>query len=287
VWLGSIAREPAARIAAAAREIEALGYGALWFPEYFGSREAFATASHLLASTERIVVASGIANVWVRDAVAMVNGARTLADAYPDRFLLGIGISHPEQLSGVGLDYAKPVSAMRAYLDRMESAPFAGATADRPVETVLAALRPRMLEVARERTRGAHPYFTPVEHTRRARELLGPGKLLLPEQACVLASEPETARRVARGHAGFYLTLANYRANLTWLGYGDADLEDAGSDRLVDEVIAWGDAAAIAARVREHLDAGADHVCVQPIDVDGDALPVGVLRELAPALLAL
>ena len=287
VWLTGFVGQSAGKSVEAIQEIEQLGYGAAWYPEAFGTKECFSTGGLLLGATSRIVVATGIANLWARNAVAMANGARTLGEAYPSRFLLGLGVSHVEQVGPHGVPYSKPISTMRRYLDEMESAPFFGPEPEPAVPTVLAALRPKMLEVAAERTAGAHPYFVPVEHTRRSREIIGAGKFLAPEQAVVLSDDPVKAREIAREHTPFYLGLENYRKNLEWLGYSDEDLAGAGSETLVEDVVAMGGVDAIAERVQAHLEAGADHVCIQPLIAEQDRFPLAELRELAPALLSL
>jgi probable F420-dependent oxidoreductase len=283
IWLGMLGWAPASATREAAAEIEDLGYGALWLGEAHSGKEAFASLGLALAATQRIVVASGIANIWVRDATAMNAGANTLAEAYPGRFVLGLGVSHPPQLAPRGHEYRRPVAAMRAYLDAMDAVGYEGPRPAAPVDRILAALRPKMLELAREKSRGAHPYFVPPEHTARAREILGPGLLLAPEQAVLLETDPDLARARARDHMTWYLTLPNYVENLRWLGFGDADFAGGGSDRLVDAIVAWGDEATIEARVREHLDAGADHVALQPLAPDR-GLGLDQLRRLAPAL---
>ena len=282
----SFLTEPSVVVQRAACELEELGYGALWVPEPLVARECFATSALLLAGTERIRVATGIANAWARDAMTMACGARTLEEAFPGRFLLGLGISHAEQVGPHGFDYTRPVSTMRSYLDRMEAIDYIGPEPAQPVQIILAALRPKMLELARDRSLGAHPYFVPVEHTRRAREILGAGKLLATKQTVVLETDSEEARRIARAFTPFYLTKANYAKNLLWLGYSEEDLENGGSDRLIDNVIACGDVDAITARVHAHLDAGADHVCVHVLTGTG-GLPIDEFRALAPSLLAL
>lgn len=284
VWLTGFVSLSAGQSIEAAQEIEELGYGAAWYPEAFGTKECFSAGGLLLGATSRIVIGTGIANLWTRNAVAMANGARTLGEAYPGRFLLGLGVSHAEQVGPHGLPYSKPISTMRTYLDDMEAAPYFGREPDPTVPIILAALRPKMLEVAAERTEGAHPYFVTVEHTRRAREILGPGKFLAPEQAVVLTDDPDKAREIARAHTPFYLGLDNYRKNLLWLGYDEEDLAGSGSDRLVDDVVARGGVDAIVERVKAHLDAGADHVCIQPLIEDQGRFPLAELRELAPAL---
>ncbi|PJJ04642.1 putative F420-dependent oxidoreductase [Streptomyces sp. 2333.5] len=284
VWHGGLGRVPAAVARQAAAEIEQLGYGALWFGET-PATESMSQAALLLAATERITVATGIANIWVRDASATHVAAQTLAEAYDGRFLLGLGASHAPIVGARGHTFAKPLAAMREYLDAMDEAPYAGPVADPPPARVLAALGPKMLELARDRAAGAHPYFVTPEHTARAREILGAGPLLAPEQAVLLESDPATARSLAREHhTRLYLQLPNYTSNLRRLGFGDEDFADGGSDRLVDAVVAWGDADAIRRRVQEHHDAGADHVALQPLVADR-GLGLEQLRELAPVLL--
>ena len=274
----SAAREMAA-------EIEELGYGALWIPEAVG-REAFVSSTNLLSGTERMVIATGIASIYARDALSANSAWQTVSEMFPDRFLLGLGVSHQVMVEGMrGHDYSRPLSAMRAYLDGMDSGLFTSVTADVPPRRVLAALGPRMLELAASRTDGAHPYFIPPEHTALARETMGEGPWLCPEQAAVLETDPVRAREIARGHMAMYLTLPNYTNNLRRFGFDDADLADGGSDRLVDAIVAWGDESAIAARVAEHHAAGADHVCVQVLPHEGVVVPTEDWRRLAPALL--
>ncbi len=293
IWTSLLDTQPSARAQEAVAVLEDLGYPAIWFPESRG-RESFTHASLLLAGTRRIVVATGITNMWARDAMAMMGAHRTLTEAFPDRFLLGIGVSHAPTVEHLrGHRYEKPLAAMRAYLDAMDAAPFLAAGPSTEPVRVLAALGPKMLELAARRSAGAHPYFVPVEHTALAREVLGERPLLAPEQAVVLERDPSTAREIARLHTVRYLQLDNYANNLRRLGYGDDDLRNGGSDRLVDAIVAWGDLDAVAGRVQAHLDAGADHVSVQvlvpapPRPTDPVSLPLGGWRELAPALLAL
>lgn len=280
VWLGPLSGLPAAETREVAPELEELGYRTMWFAEGVATKECFTQAATLLAWTQRAVVATGIANIYARDPMAMANGAKTLADAYPGRFVLGIGVSHAPSVATRGHEYAKPIATMRGYLDAMEAAAFRAPEPAEQPPRVLAALGPKMLELAAERTRGAHPYFTPPEHTAVAREVMGADAWLLPEQAFVLETDPGSARAKARDHMGYYLALDNYRRNLERLGYGEDDLEGGGSDRLVDAIVAWGDVDAIRDRVKAHLDAGADHVCVQAVGDD----PLDELRQVAPAL---
>lgn len=280
VWLGPLASRPATEEREAARELESLGYGALWFGESPLNREAFAHAAILLGATERVVVATGIASIWLRSPASAANGARALAEAWPGRFVLGLGVSHAPLVALAGREYRRPVSAMREYLEAMDDVQYvAPAPAERPPR-VLAALAPRMLEVARDHADGAHPYLVTAEHTRRARELLGPDRLLAPELAVVLETDPERAREVARGYLELYLGAENYRRSWLLLGFDEADFANGGSDRLVDALVAWGDVETLRGRVAEHLAAGADHVAVQAVGDD----PLGQLRRLAPAL---
>jgi probable F420-dependent oxidoreductase len=284
VWSFNLDLQPMARAQEAVGALEALGYGALWVPESVG-REAMSNVALLLAGGERIVVATGIANLWARDAMSMAAGHKTVLSAYPDRFLLGIGVSHQTAVEGLrGQTYDKPLSTMRAYLDAMDAAVyFADPPPSEPMR-VLAALGPKMLELARDRAAGAHPYFVPVEHTAVARAALGPDRLLAPEQAVVLDTDPTSARETARSHMKTYLGLPNYTNNLRRFGFGDDDIADGGSDRLVDAIVAWGDVDAVAARVQAHFDAGADHVCIQVIERDLRQLPMRQWTELAGAL---
>jgi probable F420-dependent oxidoreductase len=280
VWTFTLDLHPAERAEAAAA-IEALGYGALWIPDL---RDPLTSSAILLTATRRIVVATGIASIWWRDAMAMAGAQQTLVEAFPDRFLLGIGVSHAPLVAMRGQTYEKPLSAMRSYLDAMDRPPLMAAPPTVRPPRVIAALGTKMLRLAAERADGAHPYFVPPQHTRRAREIMGKGPLLAPEQAVVLETDPTKAREIARAHMSMYLGLDNYVNNLRLLGFGDDDFRDGGSNQLVDAIVAWGDVDAIAARVREHHAAGADHVCVQVLGADPQALPLWQWRELAPAL---
>lgn len=285
IWTFTFDLQPAAQGAEAAAELEALGYGTIWVPEAVG-REAVANASLLLSATSSMTIATGIANIWMRHPMAAAAAWRTLNEAYGGRFLLGLGVSHAPSVDGMlGERWDRPLERMRSYLDSMDEAMFLAAQPAVPPSRVLAALGPRMLDLARERAIGAHPYFVPVEHTAIAREQLGPGPVLAPEQAVVLETDPEVARDLARSHMAGYLQLPNYANNLRRLGFDEADMAGGGSDRLVDAIVAWGDEEAIASRVQAHLDAGADHVCIQVIDPDATALPREAWRRLAPALL--
>lgn len=260
--------------------IESLGFGALWFSESIG-KEAFAHAALLLDATERIPIATGIANIWARDPFAMMNGGRTLEEAHPGRFILGIGVSHENNVRRRGTAYERPLEKMREYLDAMAGALYIGPRPAKDPPLVLAALGPKMLDLSAERTAGAHPYFVPLEHTVFARKRLGPSPLLAVEVACVIEPDADAARKIAREYANVYLRQPNYANNLKRLGWAEADIDKGGSDALIDAVIPHGTLEAVAARIRAHLDAGADHVCIQPLGPDQGAQ----LRELAKTLL--
>lgn len=254
------------RAGEAARIAEELGYGAWWV----GGSPHVPDIRPVLEATSTLTAATGILNVWANEPADTATQDAGLRAEFPGRFMLGIGIGHPEATS----DYKRPLTAMRAFLDGLDGAP-----APPPVEErCLAALRPKMLELARERSAGAHTYFVPVEHTRSARERLGPGPLLAAELACVVETDPVRARAVARDYATLYLGLSNYTRNLLDHGFTEDDFAGGGSDRLIDAIVPHGSAEQIAEVVRAHLDAGADHVCVQPL---GEA---GIPRESWAAL---
>lgn len=286
VWSFALDLQPMARARELAAEIEALGYGAIWVPDAVG-RDPLVHAALLLSGTNRIAVGTGIAQIWGRDPMSMNAGWRTVSEAFPGRFVLGLGVSHQPMVEGLrGQSYARPLTAMREYLERMDRSMYAGAEPTEPPQRVLAALGPKMLALAAERTDGAHPYNVPPEHTARARQILGPAKLLAPEQAVLLETDPAEARRIGRAHVAIYRDLPNYMNNLRRFGIADDDLAGDGSDRLVDTLVAWGDAEAIRARVRAHFDAGADHVAVQVLRPRRGEVPLEDWRELAPVLLS-
>jgi len=268
-----------------ARRVECWGYGALWMPESRG-RNVLVHSAYLLAGTTSLMIAPGIANIYARDAVAMANAQRGLAEQSGGRFLLGVGVSHVPLVAGLrGHVYGKPVATMRAYLQAMRAAPYVAPAPAAPPRTVVAALGPRMLALSAELADGAHPYNTTPEHTAAARKILGPDKLLCPEQMVLLETDPVRARDAARLALAPYLRLENYVNNFHRMGFGDADVSGGGSDRLLDAIIAWGGETAIRARIREHWDAGADHVCIQSIHPDGSrqTLDERVFALLAPA----
>jgi len=267
----------------AVAEIDEMGFGTIWIGESIG-REPFAACAIILEGTSHITVATGIANIWVRDATAMMNGSRTLAEAWPGRFVLGIGVSHAPLLQARGHQYEHPLAAMRAYLDAMDAAPYRAAAPNPPAPTVLAALGVKMLELARERTAGAHPYCVPVEHTREARRILGKDPLLAPEQAVVFAKNREAARVPGDIYMRTYLSLQNYRQNLVRVGWLEDELTPPGSDRAFDALVAWGDEQEIARKVKRHYEAGADHVALNVLTPTPDRASTEDLRRLAPLL---
>jgi probable F420-dependent oxidoreductase len=258
------------RAGEAAKLAEDLGYGTWWV----GSSPHVPDVRPILEATTSLVAATGILNVWNNDPAETAAQDAELRAAFPGRFMLGIGIGHPEATS----DYKRPLTAMRAFLDGLD----ASDTPPPVDERCLAALGPKMLDLSRERTAGTHPYFVPVEHTRVARERVGPGKLVAPEVACVVDTDADRARAIARGYAKLYLGLRNYTKNLLDFGFTEADIADGGSDRLIDAVVPHGSADQLAEVVQAHLDAGADHVCLQPLGEDG--IPRESWTALADAL---
>ena len=283
VWTWIDGSSPAETVTFA-NQLEQWGYSALWIPEAVG-RDPFASLGYLAARTEKLVLATGIANIYARDPMTLKAIHKTMATLAPHRFVLGIGVSHAHLVTGVrGHEYKKPVPAMREYLDAMEKALFMAAEPEEEAPIVLAALRPLMLELAAKRTRGAHPYFVTPEHTRRAREIMGPDAWLCPEQKVLLENDPTRARQIARAAMAVYLRAPNYQNNLKDLGFSDTDLADGGSDELVDAIVAWGDESALRKRIQQHHDAGATHVCIQPVNPDGGPrADLRALEALAPA----
>jgi len=284
VWI-SMDSMTAPAAAAFAKRVEDWGYAALWIPESRG-RNALVHSSWLLANTQRLIVATGIANIYARDPMAMANGQRGLNEQSDSRFLLGVGVSHRPMVQGMrGHTYGKPVATMRAYLAGMRDAPYQAPMPREKPLTVVAALGPRMLALSSELADGAHPYNTTPEHTAKARAILGPGKLLCPEVWVLLETDPAAARRAAREALSRYMQLENYVNSWRREGFGDDDLAGGGSERFLDAMVAWGDDGAIHARVKQHWDAGADHVCIQSISPEGAREPTDerVLDLLAPA----
>jgi probable F420-dependent oxidoreductase len=276
----------AAAAAAFAQRVEGWGYGALWMPEAFG-RNVLVHSAWLLANTHHLVVASGIANIYARDALACQAAQYGLAEQSAGRFLLGLGVSHVPLVEGLhGQTYRPPIATMRGYLEAMARASYgAPPPADKP-KTVIAALGPKMLQLAADLADGAHPYNVTPEHTRQARDILGPDKLLCVEQMVLLESDAATARHIGRQTLAMYLTLPNYRNNWLRLGFTADDCDHGGSDRLIDAMVAWGDQEDIRNRIQQHWDAGADHVCIQSLSHTGGALASPgekILALLAPA----
>lgn len=283
VWSFALQRMAARDEIGAGRDLESVGYPATWIPESLGSKDVLVHAGLLLANTTRSVIATGIANIHARDPMAMASGAKALGEAYPGRFVLGIGVSHAPSVQKRGGEYAKPLEQMAIYLDAMDQAQYTAPEPDPPVPLVLAALGPRMLELAAERADGAHPYFVPLEHTPFARKHLGPDPCLATEVTAVLTTDRSKGLEIARAFARHYLVLPNYANNLRRLGWGDEDMADDGSDRLIEAVVAIGDVDTIVKRVRDHLEAGADHVCVQIRAENSTDPSIGAYRELAAA----
>ncbi|WP_411108107.1 TIGR03620 family F420-dependent LLM class oxidoreductase [Streptomyces sp. c-19] len=290
IWTFAYDGQPAGRVRESAAELEELGYGAIWYGEAFG-RDTVGQAWLLLSATRRITVASGIANIAFRDPIATATATRTLGEAFPGRYVLGLGGHRVDDTVHEVDGYPVPargraLHTMRAYLASMDAAPSHGPTPDPAPRRVLAALGPKMLRLAAERTWGAHPYFVPVEHTARAREIMGPDAFLGVEQAVVLDTDLSRARELATAHVAGYVAMAPHQqANVRRLGFDDEDIVGGPSRRLVDAIVAYGDADAIRRRVRQHLDAGADHVCLQVLTADPAALAAREWRELASALL--
>lgn len=245
--------------------LESLGYGALWIPETLG-RDPFAHAAFLLANTSELAIATGIASIFNRHPHSMRQAQNTLAEQSGGRFLLGAGVSHAPIVAGVRkLDYSKPLSSMRDHLQAMSEAMYMAPPPSSAPKTVVAALGPKMLELAASAADGAHPYWTTPEHTAQAKAILGVDKMLCVEQKVVLCTDPAEARATARAALGVYISLPNYYKNWFRLGFDEGDLADGGSDRLIDALVPWGTADRIEARVAEHVDAGATHVCLQPL----------------------
>lgn len=284
LWSSDLNSLSALQAKEAVAEIEELGYAALWFGETLG-REAFTNASMFLSATSRLVVATGIANIFVRDASATNAAAKTLAEAYPDRFVLGLGVSHRPMVERRGHDYHSPLSTMRSYLKGMRDAQFMAAQPEHDPPWLLAALGPKMLELSRDLADGAHPYLVTPRHTVEARNILGDGPLLAVEQAVASTTDREEALWLARSHLSRYMRLPNYRNSWLRQGFEEKDLSGGGSERLAEELVAWGSESDIRERVHEHLSAGADQVCIQVLtDSPADGLRER-WRSLAPALL--
>jgi len=276
VWAVSRFMQGPAALDAAA-ELHELGFGALWLG---GASGDLRLVTDMLGATRRMVVATGSVNVWTEPVGPTAQAYAEVSSAYPDRLLLGIGAGHKHMVERVtGQRYERPYGKVASYLDELDAA-----QPPVPQEArAVAALGPRMLALAGQRARGAHPYLVTPEHTRQAREILGPGPLLAPEQTVVLETDPEKARTVARQVLSFYFVAQNYTNNWLRLGFSPDDFDGVASDRLVDALVAWGDVDTVLARIDEHLQAGADHVCVQVIDPAG-GIPLAGYRTLGAAL---
>ena len=265
-----------------AGRLEELGYSALWLPDTVG-RDPFAHIAYLASQTTSIVFATGIASIFHRHPGPMKQVSLTLGEQTGDRFVLGLGVSHAPMVAGLRqLDYSKPLSQMRDYLAAMDGAPYRAISGPTPPR-LLAALGPKMLELARDAADGAHPYWTTPDHTAEARSILGPDKFLCVEQKVCLSTDAEAARAAANTAIGGYAALPNYRNNWKRIGFSEEEIESR-DNRFVDAVVAWGDEDAIRARVKGHYDAGADHVCIQPLSTEGfGVLDWNALETLAPS----
>lgn len=282
LWTATLDFQPMAKAQEAIAQIEEMGFSTVWVPEAV-LREPFASTSLLLSATKKMVLATGIASLHARTAQTMNAGWRTVSEAFPDRFLLGIGVSHAPMVMGVHKgSYDKPYTTMVNYLDAMDNGVFLSPQPSSSPQRVLAALGPKMLKLSAERAAGAHPYFVPVEHTPYAREIMGPDAFLAPEQAVVFETDPTKARAIARQHMTTYTRLPNYTNNLKRFGFTEEEIVNQ-DDRLVDAIVAWGTTDSIVARLKAHLDSGANHVCVQVLGENPAALPMVDWQELADA----
>lgn len=278
IWSSHLRYGDAGQAAEAAAELEDLGYTALWIPDVGGP--VIESVENLLAATKSITIATGILNLWMHEPADVAAAHARLSAEHGRRFLLGIGVSHAPLIDSKSPGtYKKPLAATAAFLDGLDNAEQPVAAEDR----VLAALGPKMLRLAADRSRGAHPYLVTPEHTATAREALGDGPLLLPEQTAVLSEDADAAREIGRAWVRGYLAMPNYANNLLRSGFTEDEVQSV-SDRLVDAIVVWGNEEAILARVNEHKAAGADHVCVQVLDADLSALPLEQWRRLAPVL---
>lgn len=280
IWSSGLRYGDGGETGEAVAELEELGYRAVWLPDVGG--DLLSVVAHLLEASTTITVATGILNIWMHEPAVVARTYHDLVAAHGERLLFGLGVSHAPLIDGTNEPgtYAKPYCKMVEYLDELDAQDPPLPVASR----VLAALGPRMIELARSRAAGTHPYLGTPDLTRRSREALGPDPYLAPEQAVVLEADAAEARAIARRHLSMYLALPNYRNSLLRIGWQEADLEDGGSDALVDRLVAWGDEEAVVTRVREHRDAGADHVCIQVITADPVSLPTREWRRLAPVL---
>ena len=285
IWAGSLSVQPARVQREVAVEVERLGYGTLWYGEAL-ARETFVQAAIFLSTTARLVVASGIANIWARDPIAMAAGGRSIAEAWPNRFLLGLGVSHAPMVAQRGHTYQTPVNVMRKYLEHMVEAAWRGPEAPLP-PIVLAALGPKMVALARDHAAGAYPYFTTTEHVAAIRRQLGPEPFLAADLPVVLAPDRASARAIGDRHTSLYLRADNYRNNLLRLGWNEDEVQPPGSDDLFDAIIAWGDRDQVAERMRAVLEAGADQVVLNLVTANPKTPYFEELSLLAPIAAAL
>lgn len=285
VWAG-LDGMTAKEAAAFAQRIEAMGYSSLWIPEAVG-RDPFSQIGYLAASTSKLIFATGIANIYARDPMLMNSIRKTVSELAPDRFILGLGVSHKHLVSNQrGHDYAKPLTTMRNYLEAMDKALFMGRLPEHEAPIVIGALRDKMLGLAATQANGAHPYNVTPDHTKHARKIMGPDALLCPEQMVLGVTDRDKAREIARKHLAIYLGLPNYQNSLKDFGFVDADFSDGGSDALVDALVSWGEPEKIAAQIQAHLDAGANQVCIQAFPADGSfGVDEALLESLAGILL--
>jgi probable F420-dependent oxidoreductase len=282
-WLDHLSANEAAELA---QRAEGWGYSALWIPEAVG-RDPFSLIGFLAARTERMIYATGIANIYARDPMATKAIWKTVSELAPDRFILGLGVSHQHLVSGQrGHEYKKPLSTMRDYLEAMDKALYMGKAPEVDAPIVIGALRDKMLGLSATAAQGAHPYLVPPAHTKRAREVMGPDALLCPEQMVLAETDAAKAREIGRNVLKMYIQLPNYQNNLKHFGFTDTDFANGGSEKLVDSMVCWGEPEKIAAHVQEHLDAGANHVCIQSFRSDGAAGPDEELLQTLARLLA-
>jgi len=268
-----------------AQRAEGWGYSALWIPEAVG-RDPFSLIGYLVGRTDRMIYATGIANIYARDPMGMKAIWKTISEMAPNRFILGLGVSHQHLVSGQrGHDYKKPLSTMRDYLQAMQGALYMGKEPEVDAPIVIGALRDKMLGLSATAVQGAHPYLVTPAHTKRARDVMGPDALLCPEHMVLHETDAEKARAIGRNALKMYIQLPNYQNNLKQFGFTEADFEGGGSDTLVDALVCWGEPDKIAAHLQEHLDAGANQVCIQAFRADGAPGPdETLLEELARQL---
>ena len=291
IWTHQLDGVPSERAREAANEIEEMGFGAIWIPETAG-RDPFVHSGLLLSATQKIVLATGIASIYSRDALAMASATRTLSEAFADRFLLGVGVSHGPFVEVIrGHTWEKPLENLSNYIENLKKAPFWAYRPEKEAPICIGALGPKALKLAADSTWGAHPYNVTADHTLMAREIMGEGAFLAPMIAVILETDPSKARELARKDLTIYLDLPNYRNNLLRIGFTEEDVSGGGSNRLLDAIRPWGDIQTISSKITEHFDAGANHVCVQLVvdqteqDKFQNGLPMQQWQSLAESLL--